>query len=145
MRIAAFHIYRLGGEYRLWLENETHGIETAFIPFLGSFTSAFSIAFRSLLGQSGTVACADGPIPLDTLTVERMSEVAYPLTYRLIAGSGPYRYEATSDDVGEHVLLMVEGAMKFFAFKYKLITLEPELCMNRERAAQGGVLTREDG
>ena len=113
---------------------------------VGGVAGACSAALRRLLGQRvEDRGVHDGAWPLEVLELETLPEVAWPVRYRLVMESGPYRYEATSDADVEHVVLMLEGALKFFAFKMKLVTIEEEVCRNREVAAAEGLLTREDG
>ena len=84
-----------------------------------------------------------GPLTLDTVEIEQLTVA--PMSYKLTMVRGPYRYEATSDRNAEMVLLMFQGAMKFFAFKEKLITVEEEITWKRQEASRLGLLTKEDG
>ena len=119
--------------------------QVAFTKKLGSFMSAMSLALGKLCGKTGEMQWLEGSIVLDEVRVERLSPLAFPLKWRLVLRSGPYRYEATADGEAEHVLLACEGGMKFLAFKCKQITLEDEVCYSREEAAKLGLLTKEDG
>ena len=117
---------------------------------VGSIMSAVSCCVKELVWLTGGAVAKPeatdhlvGTMALDTVEIEPL--VVDPMAYKLTMVRGPYRYEATSDRNAEMVLLMFQGAMKFFAFKEKLITVEEEITWNRQEASRLGLLTKEDG
>ena len=117
---------------------------------VGSMMSAVSCCVKELawlvgdsLSQPAPTEHLIGPLTLDTVEIEQLTVA--PMSYKLTMVRGPYRYEATSDRNAEMVLLMFQGAMKFFAFKEKLITVEEEITWKRQEASRLGLLTKEDG
>lgn len=147
MILTEFQITKtLKTNYRVFLAADHRAVEVACTPFLGSVMTAMAMALREVAGQSSAqTRMLEGPIVLKRCEVETLSEVAWPLKWRVILESGPYHFEATVDQEPEHLILLLEGAMKFFALKYRLVTVEPDVVTNREVAAQQGMLTREDG
>lgn len=131
--------------YRLFLAAEHRAVEAQFTPFVGSLMTAAAMGLRQLAGSDRATTPLEGSFHLTRCEVEELSEVAWPLKWRVILESGPYHYEATVDQEPEHLILLLEGAMKFFALKYRLVTVEPDVVTNRGVAAQHGMLTREDG
>lgn len=115
-------------------------------PYVGSLVSAFGAVVREVAGlPESKVPPKEGPYRLDECEMRTLAEVYFPSRWVIRLRSGPYQFEATADDDVEHLLLLFEGVMKFFAFKYRLVTIEPEVVTNREVAAQLGKLTKEDG
>lgn len=80
---------------------------------------------------------------LDVFRVERTWNPETP--WRLLMMKGPYKYDVYVGATVECWMAAVSAAMRFFAFKDKLITVDEEVSWNREQAAAFGLTTREDG
>lgn len=144
----ALSLDRRHGLYRLRMRCGDAKAETQTDANLGHIMSAFSAAVKELHAQlTGTTALRTTEMRAGTITIDHYRIdplILAPFRWELIMRSGRYEYRARVDRDLEHVLLAFQGAMKFFAFKYGITTLDDEVVRNRDRAGEHGFLTKED-
>lgn len=138
------------GHFHLRLRSQDFKVETETDHNLGHIMSAFSVAMKELHAQrtgqmtERQTAMLTGTITLDTWTIEDCWVAPFWWVMTMTAGLGRFSYTVRMDRDVEHVLLAFQGAMKFFAFKYGITTLDSELIRNRDKAGEAGLLTKED-
>lgn len=110
---------------------------------LGHFMSGCSVAFKEILSRvTGQPRPATqgltGTIPLTKLSVERLHVV--PWRWELTIESGKCSFTCRLDAELENLMNGLRAAMKFFAQKYGLVEVFPEVTRNRDRAGEAGLL-----
>lgn len=146
--IDEMRLKRTAQHYELRVRTGEFVIEQQTDEYLGTIMSAFSACLKAIALHYGVALPDDttelrcGTIRLDTWEIEQTGIA--PIDYRMTMISGPYTFEATSDKALENVIRIFAAAMKFFAFKYKLITLDDEVARNRDVALGWGLVNDED-
>lgn len=110
---------------------------------LGHFMSACSVAFKEIQSRvTGQPRQATqgltGTIPMTNLTVERL-RVA-PWRWEMRIESGRFSFTCRLDAELENLINGLSAAMKFFAQKYGLVEVFPDVTRNRDRAGEAGLL-----
>lgn len=139
---------RKGTEYWLGLQHDDLRLQLPTDGDLGQIMSAFSWLLKTLeTNLTGTpfpdTAITRSGLVLDRWTIERTK--VEPLAWRMQMAYRQFQYDCLMDRNLEMVINGFQGAMKFFAYKTKLITFDADLVRNREQAAGFGLLTKEDG
>jgi hypothetical protein len=143
---------RPGGDYLLtlrWFDAHGHLHEAACETDLnlGHIMAAFSACLKRIYaiesGQGDVVTTSyGGPIDLTSWTISEL-RVA-PFRWQMQMATARFSYDCNIDANLEHVILAFSGALKFFAFKHGLTTLEDDHVRSRDRAGELGLLTKED-
>ncbi len=143
---------RPAGDYHLlmrWFDAKGH-LQEAFCPTdlnLGHIMAAFSACLKHIqaveegLNEEVTLSYG-GPIELSSWVISDLSIA--PLRWNMTMESGRFRFSMNIDAKLEHVIMAFAAALKFFAFKYGLTTLEDDHVRSRDRAGELGLLTKED-
>ena len=124
--------------YRTELVCEGESYRAVCGGWLGAIMSSFREQLRLVAEDHGEqIARAElgrtGPIMVEEWTVEPLVTQG---GYRVWMRSGRFEYTALTDGTLESVIMAMQGAMKFFAMKYGIIEVDPEVARNRDRAEE---------
>lgn len=130
-----------------WVTTEGYEAEALTDNNLGHITSAISAMVKELYAQQSkqanerTTQMLTGKIWLDAYGITRIP--IEPVTWKLSFAYGPHSITVNVDRDLENIVAAYGAAMKFFALKTGLITLESEVARNIDRAAEWGLLKNQ--
>jgi hypothetical protein len=122
------------------------GMEEIYVAMdgnLGHVMSAWSSVLKEIQAQDTGLP----PSPTDQMTSTMVLDhfaieplIIHPWRWRIEMTSGPYRYECHVDSELQSVTDAFSTAMKFFAMKYGIVTVFPDVTRSTEQAREMGLL-----
>ena len=135
---------RPAGEYHLLMRwfDPYGALQEVFCPTdlnLGHIMAACSACLKGIYATEKRVPqevtlSYGGPIALSSWVISDLSIA--PFRWNMTMESGRFRFSMNMDPKLEHVILAFAAALKFFAFKYGLTTLEDDHVRSRDRAGE---------